>query len=138
MWRRLGDLSTAVYELGLHQDPGPEEHNTPFFLKELRKRCFGTAYCADKAIGTFLGRPPLISRQYSCQILPVDLDTSAIMSSPEELAVHLADLDEDGWNRKGHFVRATFLRVRMTISYIREDVLLLSLGTGISDLESRV
>ncbi|KAF2103596.1 hypothetical protein NA57DRAFT_72575 [Rhizodiscina lignyota] len=139
VWRRLGDLSTAVYEMGLHQDPGSTD-TAPFFLKELRKRCFGTAYCADKAIATFLGRPPLISRQYSCSTLPVDLDTSAIMSSsPGELANHLAELDSDGWNvAKGHFVRATFLRVRMAISYIREDVLLLSLGTEISDLEARV
>jgi hypothetical protein len=124
--------------MGLHQEPGPADM-TPFFLKELRKRCFGTAYCADKAIGTFLGRPPLISRQYSCSTQPLDLDTAAIMSSPEEIPQHLTELDSDGWNVvKGHFVRATFLRVRMTISYIREEVLLLTLGTEITDLEARI
>jgi hypothetical protein len=124
--------------MGLHQDPGPND-KTPFFIKELRKRCFGTAYCADKAIGTFLGRPPLISRAYSCSTLPLDLDTSAIMSSKGDIAQHLAELDADGWNvAKGHFVRATFLRARMVISYIREDILLLTLGTDTSDLEARI
>lgn len=127
-----------MYEQGLHQDPAPGD-TTPFFLKELRKRTFGTAYCADKAIATFLGRPPLISRQYSCSTLPLDLDTSAIMSMPDDVAGHLAELDGEGWNvAKRHFVRATFLRVRMKVFYIREDVLLLSLGTGISDFETRI
>lgn len=138
VWRRLGDLATAIYEQGLHQDPGPSD-TSPFFLKELRKRAFGTAYCADKAIATFLGRPPLISRHYSCSTLPLDLDTSAMMSPAEEVGQHLAELDSNGWNvGKGHFVRATFLRVRMQVFYIREDVLLLSLGTDIQDLESRI
>lgn len=124
--------------MGLHQDCVPGD-TTPFFLKQLRQRSFCTAYCADKAIGTFLGRPPLISRQYSCGTLPLDLDTNSVMScSEDELAVHLSELDADGWNIKGHFVRATFLRVRTAISFIREDVLLLSLGTEISDLETRV
>lgn len=61
------------------------------------------------------------------------------MGPLDEVSQHLAELDADGWNvAKGHFVRATFLRVRMMVFYIREDVLLLSLGTDISDLESRI
>ncbi|KAJ5206649.1 Transcription factor [Penicillium cf. griseofulvum] len=59
-WQRLGELSTNIFELGVHRDTASSTP-LPRFILESRRRLFAAAYHFDKSIATFLGRPPRIS-----------------------------------------------------------------------------
>jgi hypothetical protein len=48
-----------------------------------------------------------------------------------------ASLDSDGWNTDGKIRSSTLIRTRTLVAFIREEVLQLSLGTVILDLEKR-
>lgn len=126
-WRRLGDVSTAVFAMGLHQEIKPSK-DLPFFLVEVRKNMFARAYYTDKEAGTFLGRPPRISQRYCVCHLPLDLSTDEIGLDPSELKKAIDSLDSNGWNREGKTQGATFDRAMLINSLFREDILELSLG----------
>ena len=127
VWRRLGDLSTTVFALGLHQEikTSPE---VPFWLTEIRKRCFAIIYGVDKLMATFVGRPPRISRRYCSIQLPLDIEIAYFALSNEDLNLKLNQLDHDGWNHDGTLRRSAYLRTFLVTSRIREDILEISLG----------
>jgi chromatin structure-remodeling complex subunit RSC3/30 len=127
VWRRLGDLSTTVFTLGLHQEikVSPE---VPFWLAEIRKRCLATTYAVDKLMATFVGRPPRISRRYCSIQAPLDIEIADLALSDEELNVKLNQLDPDGWYHDGTMRRSAYMRTFLVISRIREDILEISLG----------
>lgn len=56
--KKLGELSTTVFALGLHQEP---DNTVPFFLQEIRERIMIASYSMDKEHATFLGRPPSLA-----------------------------------------------------------------------------
>lgn len=127
VWRRLGDLSTTVFALGLHQEikVSPE---VPFWLAEIRKRCLATTYAVDKLMATFVGRPPRISRRYCSIQLPLDIEIADLALSDEELNVKLSQLDPDGWYHDSTMRRSAYMRTFVLTSRIREDILEISLG----------
>ena len=59
-WRKIGDLSTAIFAQGYHQE-SKDASRLPFWLIEMRRRALGRAYSIDKLLCTFVGRPPRIS-----------------------------------------------------------------------------
>lgn len=69
-WKRLGDVISSIYALGLHQQTNSDHNSFPPFLLELRRLTFALTYSADKNVSLFLGRPPRIHLKYCKLILP--------------------------------------------------------------------
>ncbi|OAA53676.1 Fungal transcriptional regulatory protein [Cordyceps fumosorosea ARSEF 2679] len=69
-WKRLGDVISSIYALGLHQQTNNDYNSLPPFLLELRRLTFSLTYFADKNVSIFLGRPPRIHLKYCKLILP--------------------------------------------------------------------
>ncbi|GES59314.1 fungal specific transcription factor [Aspergillus terreus] len=124
-WHRLGELSTHMFELGLHRD-SHQSPDLPPFLVESRRRLFAAAYQLDKSIATFLGRPPRITQRHSDCRLPLDIGDEAL-SSNAQIALASQSLDSNGWNLHGRFQRSAWIRLRFLISMFREEILELSL-----------
>ena len=135
-WKRLGDLATTVFALGLHQEP---DDNVPFFLKEIRKRIFVAAYSLDKQLATFLGRPPLISWRYCNIQFPLDLSYDEIVSDPATRDAAIARLESNNWwNIEGTPAKGGWARAILTTCIVREKVLELSLCHQDDDLAQKV
>lgn len=126
-WRRMGDLASTIFAIGLHQDPGSQS-TLPFFLVELRRRSFANSYSSDKALSTFFGRPPRISMRYCSVKAPYDLTDEELIAPVELRDRAIARLDKDGWNTDGKLGRQTWARVKLLVNSIREDTLELSLA----------
>lgn len=126
-WRRMGDLASTIFAIGLHQDPGSQS-TLPFFLVELRRRSFANSYSSDKALSTFFGRPPRISMRYCSVKAPYDLTDEELIAPVELRDLAIARLDKDGWNTDGKLGRQTWARVKLLVNSIREDTLELSLA----------
>ncbi|KAA8651714.1 uncharacterized protein ATNIH1004_000610 [Aspergillus tanneri] len=125
-WHRLGDLSTYMFELGIHRD-SQQLSQLPVFLLESRRRVFAAAYQLDKSVATFLGRPPRISRRHSDCRLPIDISDADLVGSPSEFELASRYINGSGWNVQNGFHRASWIRMRFLISTFREETLELSL-----------
>ncbi|KAK3064645.1 hypothetical protein LTS18_005299 [Coniosporium uncinatum] len=102
--------------------------SVPFFLAELRKRAFASAYGDDKIASIFLGRPPRLSHRYCVIQAPLDLHEDELLSKGADLQSALDGLDADGWNKAGLVRRCGWVRVGLRSNIIGEDILELSLG----------
>ncbi|KAH7067533.1 hypothetical protein BKA63DRAFT_557128 [Paraphoma chrysanthemicola] len=125
-WRRLGELSTQIYALGIHKES--TSANVPTWLKETRKRIFCSSYNQDKSISTFLGRPIRISKRHTDVSLPFDITDEVTVGDQAALNQAIKELDKDGWNTKGRWLRASWIRHRYTSLQFREEVLDFSLN----------
>ncbi|KGO40681.1 Transcription factor, fungi [Penicillium expansum] len=135
-WRKLGELSTTLFALGLHQDSSGK---APFFLSEMRKRTMVAAYSMDKVLATFLGRPPLISWRYCDIQMPLDLSVEEIFADSVIRDAAIARLDENnGWNLESSLVKGTWPRIALITNILREKVLELSLSWQLENLSQRV
>ena len=115
--------------MGLHQALTPKRDN-PLFIIEVRKRAFAAAYVADKALSTYLGRPPRINKKYSVFELPLDLSDDDLWSDGQELQRAAQGLDHQGWNLDKILHQSSLTRVRMLTAAMRDEVLELSLCTS--------
>lgn len=129
-WRRLGDLSATVYAAGLHKLDGPADEECPFFVKQLRRSCFASAFYIDKTVATFVGRPPLINYRYCSLVPPLDLSDDILYGDESTLNAAIGQLDASGWHRSGSEAgrRVGLLRLKMQLALSREEVLELALG----------
>ncbi|KAF7155810.1 hypothetical protein CNMCM5623_008690 [Aspergillus felis] len=132
-WQKLGDLTTIVFALGLHQ--AGDDRNVPFFLSELRKRIMIGAYGMDKDLALFLGRPPRICKQYCNFQSPLDLTWEELIAPPSVRQAALLKLDAKGWNTEGTLGSGARGRTIHLACLIREDILELSIGQGGDDVE---
>ena len=96
---------------------------TPFWLSEMRKRTFAIAYCFDKDISGFLGRPPKLPRKYCSMQLPLDMRPETLTLPEGQLAEELDKLDEHGWNTMNVFLATTQVRCALISNMITEDIL---------------
>lgn len=135
-WQRTGEVIDAIVAMGLHQG-NPMDAETPFFLSELRKKIFISAYGRDKQVATFLGRPPRLSHRYCKMELPLDLSDEDLFLEGPELSAKLATLTPDGWNTTGCLQRTTWQRVWFQHCRIREDILEIALGSGEDDITAQ-
>ncbi|GKZ20034.1 hypothetical protein AbraIFM66951_001626 [Aspergillus brasiliensis] len=129
-WHRLGELSTYIFELGLHREPGPDNETTSRparFLLESRRRLFAGAYQLDKSFCSLLGRPPRIPWRYSNCRMPLDGSDEALGSEANLLEAQNLKVDGNGWSVTPVFQRASWIRLRFIISTYREEILELSL-----------
>ena len=131
---QVPDITTALFTLGLHQEPKSE---LPFFLAELHRNIFWIAYYSDKNLATFFGRPPMINGKFSLCRMPLDLEESQLALEGDALDRALSDLDHEGWNQNSTVGRASWLRVSVIFARLREEILELSLGGNIDDLDER-
>ncbi|KAF7114730.1 hypothetical protein CNMCM5793_009681 [Aspergillus hiratsukae] len=132
-WQKLGDLTTIVFALGLHQVA--DDRNIPFFLSELRKRMMIGAYGMDKDLALFLGRPPRICKQYCNIQSPLDLTWEELIAPPSARQAALVKLDSHGWNTDGKLGSGARGRTILLACFIREDILELSIGHGRDNVE---
>ena len=119
--------------MGLHQGSRPDAE-TPFFLSELRKKIFISAYGHDKVVATFLGRPPRLSHRYCKMDAPLDLSDDELCLEGPELEAVLSSLDSNGWNTSCNLHRTTWQRVWFQHARVREDILEIALGSGDDDI----
>ncbi|KAE8377294.1 hypothetical protein BDV26DRAFT_293376 [Aspergillus bertholletiae] len=127
-WRRLGDLSATVYAGGFHQE-NTQVDDCPFFLQQWRKICFASAFYADKAIATFVGRPPFINYRYCSLTPPMDLHEDVLVAGGDGLNDAISSLNMEGWNTQRQNYRATMIRLRFVFSVYRDQALEIALGT---------
>ncbi|KAF2851413.1 hypothetical protein T440DRAFT_448522 [Plenodomus tracheiphilus IPT5] len=120
-WRRIGELSTHMFALGIHQDK--KCANAPVWLQETRRRIFCSSYNQDKSISTFLGRPIRISKRHTDISLPLDLSDDETTGDQATLEAAIQNLDADGWNTKGRWLRASWIRLRHISLRFREEIL---------------
>ncbi|GIK05322.1 hypothetical protein Aspvir_009429 [Aspergillus viridinutans] len=132
-WQKLGDLTTIIFALGLHQ--AGDDRNIPFFLSELRKRIMIGAYGMDKDLALFLGRPPRICRQYCNIQTPLDLTWEELIAPPSVRQTALLKPDAQGWNTEGKLGSGARGRTIHLACLIREDILELSIGQGRDNVE---
>lgn len=127
-WRRLGDLSATVYAAGFHQE-NSQVDDCPFFLRQWRRICFAAAFYADKAIATFVGRPPFINYRYCSLTPPMDIQEDLLVAGGEDLTSAISSLNVDGWNTQRQNYRASMIRLRFIFSVYRDQALEIALGT---------
>ncbi|PYH45965.1 putative chromatin structure remodeling complex protein RSC3 [Aspergillus saccharolyticus JOP 1030-1] len=135
-WQMLGEVTTLVFALGLHQPSA--DGDIPFFLGEIRKRCMVAAYALDKDIATCLGRPPRICWRYCNIQFPLDISYDELVAEPEVREAALQRLDATGWNIDGRLDKGSRVRGSLIASLFRESVLEVSLSHELDGLEQRV
>ncbi|PWY75260.1 hypothetical protein BO94DRAFT_538582 [Aspergillus sclerotioniger CBS 115572] len=135
-WQMLGEITTTVFALGLHQ-PGTDT-KTPFFLSEVRKRTMVGAYAIDKELATFLGRPPRICWRYCNIQYPLDMTYDEIVAEPEVREAATQRLDSAGWNIDGSLDKGVRVRANLIASIDQENVLEVSLSNQVDGLEEKV
>ncbi|KAI7540078.1 hypothetical protein KC331_g9375 [Hortaea werneckii] len=135
-WQRTGEMLDAVIATGLHQGNSVNAE-TPFWLAELRKKIFVSAYGRDKQTATFLGRPPRLSYRYCKMEEPLDVPDQMLFVEGIEPADILARVDDNGWNTNQILTATTWKRVWFQHCRIREDILELALGSDDGDISSR-
>ena len=122
VWRRLGDLATDVYALGLHRE-STHAGKIPFFNSECRRRTFAAAYQVDKMICTFFDRPPRILRRFSDCKMPLDLADDELLADTTEVERVGLMLDREGWSTTPRYFSSTWARLRYVLGVFREEVL---------------
>ena len=127
VWRKVGDLSTAIFAQGLHQE-GKDTSNLPFWLIEMRRRALGEAYSIDKLLCTFVGRPPRISQRYCTIVPPMDVEYSELLLNDSNLENTISNIDENGWRKSEKVRKSVYQRCIVLSSMLREEILELSLG----------
>lgn len=121
VWHLLGDLSSDIYNLGIHHEASITS-GTPFFLAECRRRCFLKAYHLDGTFSALFNRPPRILRRYSDCKMPLNLSDEDIIADPVQLEQACSKLTPDGWDAEGRCFPTTAVRLRCLTAEIREDV----------------
>jgi hypothetical protein len=103
----VGELSTHIYALGIHQEK--KCAHAPAWLAETRRRVFCASYNLDKSLSTFLGRPFRISKRYTDVSLPLDLADEDITGDQAALQLATQALGPDKWNTQGRRLRASWI-----------------------------
>ncbi|KAF1847050.1 uncharacterized protein K460DRAFT_52462 [Cucurbitaria berberidis CBS 394.84] len=120
-WRRIGELATQMFALGIHKESTSAD--VPMWLRETRRRVFCSSYNQDKSIATFLGRPIRISKRHTDISLPLDVADDETTDDKAVLESATQTLDAEGWNTKGRWLRASWIRLRHLSLQFREEIL---------------
>ncbi|CAK3812188.1 transcription factor C6 like [Lecanosticta acicola] len=121
VYRRLGELSTDVFECGIHRE-STITADTPVFLAECKRRTFAACYHIDKFVSTLIDRPPRIPKRYSDCKMPLDLADHDLLAEPAALEAAKRKLTIEGWNSAGHYVPTSWQRVRYMLGILREEI----------------
>lgn len=118
--------------LGLHASSNTSrlqrQLEKPSFCVENRRLIFAYIFSNDKAMVSFTGRPPLLSRRY-CSTPPLlDLSDESMLADEAVLAEHVKALDPKGWNTEGKIYGASYIRARYLMAYAFDEVIEVALG----------
>ncbi|OJJ98523.1 hypothetical protein ASPACDRAFT_45036 [Aspergillus aculeatus ATCC 16872] len=115
-WHRLGELSTTLFELGLHR----ESNDLPIFLAETRRRIFAAAYQLDKTTlddsGWSLQEPPVFQRaswirvRFELGTLREEILELSLRPPSADTAAHLRDISlrsEQTWSSLPKHLRSS-------------------------------
>ncbi|KAF6818327.1 fungal specific transcription factor [Colletotrichum sojae] len=128
-WQMHSETVALSTFLGYH-DEGTTVPYVPNIGCEIKRKVFSYLFYMDKVLASFSGRPPLMSRRYARTPLPLDLKDEYLLSDKATLARHVANLDENGWNTEGALNSATFIRARVLLARIRDELFEIALGHG--------
>ncbi|KAK2032885.1 fungal-specific transcription factor domain-containing protein [Colletotrichum zoysiae] len=128
-WQLHAETVALTTFLGFH-DEGAADPYKPTICSEIKRKLFCYIFYLDKVLASFTGRPPLISRRYARTPPPLDLKDEYLLADEATLARHVADLDENGWNAEGSLCSATFVRARVMLAHIRDEIFEIALGHG--------
>ncbi|KAJ5812452.1 C6 transcription factor [Penicillium riverlandense] len=131
VWDRLTELSGLVYSGELHLD----RNTHPIFLRQWRRRIFAAAFFIDKAVSTFIGRPPLINWRYCDMTPPQDVSDEDLVSLEGRSAE--PQWNQHGWRIPSRLSPCSFIRLRFMISALRSEILEVCMGMNSSDVEQR-
>ena len=121
-WRRLGDLATDLFALGLNREETYSPEIAPFFLVECRRRTFATVCYLDKSFAIVFNRPPRLSSRHADCKLPLELSDEELCEITwGTLPQAKAYLTADGWNTDGKYRPTTWARIRCILSHFREE-----------------
>ncbi|KAJ6160299.1 hypothetical protein N7470_003695 [Penicillium chermesinum] len=104
VWRRLGDLSTDVYALGVHRE-STHAGKVPFYISECRRKMFASAYQVDKLICTF------------------SIDPQGFFGVMLIVKCHWISLMTKFLSRRMKLSDSTWARLRYILGVFREEVL---------------
>ncbi|KAJ5684561.1 uncharacterized protein N7477_000906 [Penicillium maclennaniae] len=123
VWRRMSDLATDLFALGLNRESTYSPDFIPFFLAEARRRMFSKVYYLDKLFAMVFHRPPRIAARHADCKPPLDLsDDELFPDSPGILDRTRKSLTHDGWNTDGRYRPTTWARVRYILGQFREEI----------------
>ncbi|WDK17844.1 fungal specific transcription factor domain-containing protein [Colletotrichum graminicola] len=128
-WQLHAETVALSTFLGFHDEVAAEPYK-PTVCSEIKRKLFCYIFYIDKVLASFTGRPPLISRRYARTPPPLDLKDEYLLADEATLARHVANLDENGWNTEGGLCSATFIRARVMLAHIRDEVFEIALGHG--------
>ncbi|KAK1965230.1 fungal-specific transcription factor domain-containing protein [Colletotrichum sublineola] len=128
-WQLHAETVALLTFLGFHDEVAAEPYK-PTICSEIKRKLFCYIFYMDKVLASFTGRPPLISRRYARTPPPLDLKDEYLLADEATLARHVADLDENGWNTEGGLCSATFVRARVMLAHIRDELFEIALGHG--------
>ncbi|KAJ6131286.1 hypothetical protein N7523_001746 [Penicillium sp. IBT 18751x] len=123
VWRRMSDLATDLFALGLNRESTYSPNSIPFFLAEARRRMFSKVFYLDKLFAMVFHRPPRIAARHADCKPPLDLsDDELFPDSPGALDRTRKSLTHDGWNTDGRYRPTTWARVRYILGQFREEI----------------
>lgn len=123
-WRRVGELATDLFALGLHREITYNPQAIPFFLAECRRKTYASSYGLDKIFAMVLNRPPRISARHADCRLPLDLSIKDIfVSSNEDIENSQKKVGIDGWGTELKHRSTTWTRARAILAAFREEMI---------------
>ncbi|KAI1869209.1 uncharacterized protein JN550_005839 [Neoarthrinium moseri] len=130
-WRYHADTISSLTFLGMHAEATDSDSYKPTLYSELSRRIFAMGFIIDKVTVAFTGRPPLISQMFVTTPMPLDLkDDYFFLDHESRLEKMRTTLDEKGWNTEGGFYSSTYIRARLMLAKITEQIAVIALGTG--------
>ncbi len=79
----------------------------------------------------------MINGKFCLCKMPLDLEDKQLALDGENRARALSELDEEGWNMSSAVGQASWLRVSIISAKFREEILELSLGADVDNLDER-
>ena len=104
---------------------------TPTLCSENSRRVVAQIFNTDKWCVAFSGRPPLIHRRFCTTPLPLDLSDEDLVADEATLRKVVSELDDQGWNTKGHIYPATLIRARRLLAGTLEEVMEIALSCAV-------
>lgn len=114
--------------MGRH-DQHEDDLYVPCLASENKRRLFGAIFNMDKLLVSFTGRPSLLSHRFVSTPLPLDLPDEVLLSDEATIQQAFHSLEPGGWCGGSRLYQTTFLRGRVMLAYIRNELIECALDT---------
>ncbi|KAF4448506.1 hypothetical protein F53441_8092 [Fusarium austroafricanum] len=128
-WRYFAETVALLTFLGLHV--GSEDLNyIPSLCSEHKRRISARVYALDKVLVAFTGRPPLLSRRFFSSPLPLDITDWNLLADRDSAKRAVQTLDDNGFLHDGELNKASMVRGRTQLAFIRDELLEIALSNS--------